>query len=205
MCASKSPDPKDIQELIRSLQSPETDARKSLRKIQKEDWDACKAAAQTLKESGRKDDEKAVINFAQWLFEEAKREWSYKGTEEDVDIRQEEISAYDRVLEINPDHGACLNNQGVTYMQLKEWDKAAECFDRAIKAKPGYFPEMANTSSYYSELQTKGWANKAVSLWNGKEFEDALVAAEEAYKHDPSFKGTRDYMQANVPYRKFTL
>lgn len=204
MSATKIPDQKEIQDLIRSLLSTEVDAWKSLQEIQKNDWEACIAASKSLRNSKSKEDKKAVIKYAHKMFDDAKR-LSYKGTEEDVEIRREEIAAYDRVLEINPEHGSCLNNQGVTYMQLKEWDKAAECFDRAIKAEPGYFPEMPDTSSYYPELQAKAWANKAVSSWNGKEFEDALVAAEEAYKRDPSFKGTRDYMQANVPFRKFTL
>jgi tetratricopeptide (TPR) repeat protein len=167
-------------------------------------WVACKQAAEKLRKSGSANDKNALKWLAHLLFQSAK-ELSYVGDETNVDIRRQEIKAYDRVVEINPDHGSCLNNQGITYMQLEEWEPAVDCFRLAVKAKPGYMVDMPDQSSYYEIQRNKAKANLAKSLWNLKQFEEALEMIEEAAAGDSEHAGVRDYMKQHMPYRHFTL
>ncbi len=168
------------------------------------DWVASKQAAEKIRKSRSADDDKSLRWFAHFLFQSAKR-LSYVGDEKNVEIRRQEIKAYDRVVDINPNHGSCLNNQGITYMQLEEWEPAIDCFRRAMKAEPGYEVEMPGTSSYYKDLQIKAKANLAVCLWNSKHFEEALEMIEEAANGSSEHASTRDYMRQHMPYRHITL
>lgn len=195
---------KKLAEEIRALAtSDEIDHEGWLKRMQK-DWPACKAAADILKETGSEEDAKALVFFANFVFEKEAKAWSHMGDEKDIEYRRKEIAACEKALEINPAHGACLNNQGITYMQLEEWPPAISCFERAIAAPHGYDPEQ--TSEYYYEnVIAKAWANLAASRWNNKDFEGALTAIEEAVKRDSSNKDTQEFMLKRMPYRKVTL
>ena len=180
---------KNIKQIILTLDSSESQtadkAIEALKTLQKEDWDACKKAVEEIRNDSTTNGGTVLIAFADLLYDLGK-DLSYIGTEDDVEIRKQEVEAYDKTLAVNPLHASCLNNKGVTLMQLKKWSEAADCFDKALKADPD-FPQA--------------WRNKAVSFWNGKDFEEAIQAAEEAVKHDSSQQGLLDYMVKNTPYR----
>lgn len=180
---------KDIKQIILSLDSSESEivdkADAALRTLQKEDWAACKKAVEEIRNDNTPNGSKALIAFADLLFELGKH-LSFIGSEDDVDIRKQEVEAYNKTLAVNPLHASCLNNKGVTLMQLKQWREAADCFEQTINADPSF---------------TQAWQNKAVAHWNGKDFEEAIEAAEEAVKHDSSQQSLLDYMVRNTPYR----
>lgn len=178
---------KKIKHLILALDDDNSEsadkAAEALRKFQKEDWNACKEVVEEMQKDPQNDGN-AMSIFADLLFELGK-ELSYIGGEEDVDIRKQEIAAYDKTLSVKPAHTPCLNNKAITLMQIKHWEEAADCFDKVIKADPMYI---------------EAWRNKAISYWNGKKFEEAIEAATEATVHDPSQKSLLDYMTKNVPF-----
>lgn len=180
---------KDIKQIILSLDSSESEivdkADAALRTLQKEDWAACKKAVEEIRNDNTPNGGKALIAFADLLFELGKH-LSFIGSEDDVDIRKQEVEAYNKTLAVNPLHASCLNNKGVTLMQLKQWREAADCFEQTLNADPSF---------------TQAWQNKAVAHWNGKDFEEAIEAAEEAVKHDSSQQSLLDYMVRNTPYR----
>lgn len=180
---------KNIKQIILALDTTESEivdkASEALRTFQKEDWSACEKAVEEIRKDNTPAGSNALIAFADMLFELGKH-LSFIGGEDDVETRKKEVEAYNRTLAVNPLHASCLNNKGVTLMQLKQWREAAVCFERALKADPEF---------------TQAWQNKAVAHWNGKDFEEAIEAAEEAVKHDSSQQGLLDYMLKNTPYR----
>lgn len=179
---------KDTIQLILSLASPDDEvtdkATEELKSLSKENWDVCKNTVIEMKKDPNNNG-KALSLYADLLFELGKT-LSYMGTEEDVAIRKQEVEAYDKTLMVNPSHLSCLNNKGITLMQIKEWDAAVDCFSQILSIDPNYH---------------EAWRNKAISYWNGKKFEEAIQAAEEAVNHDSSQQSLLDYFVKNTPYR----
>jgi tetratricopeptide (TPR) repeat protein len=59
--------------------------------------------------------------------------------------RDQQISAYRTVLDLYPDETIALNNLGVIYSNLRDYDRAAEYYDRALEVDP-------TTRLHYSNL-----------------------------------------------------
>lgn len=178
----------DTKQLILSLTSSDdtiaNKATEELKRLSKENWEVCKKAVVELQKAPQANSQ-ALKAYADLLFELGK-DLSYVGTEEDVAIRKQEVEAYNKSLLVNPAHLSCLNNKGITLMQLKEWDEAANCFGLIVNIDPNY---------------REAGRNKAISYWNGKKFEEAIQAAEEAVRRDSSLQNLLDYFLKNVPYR----
>lgn len=178
----------DTKQVILSLTSSDDavveKATEELKKLSKEKWDACKKAVIDLQKDPTANN-KALTAYADLLFELGKR-LSYIGTEEDIEVRKQEVEAYNKSLMVNPLNLSCLHNKGITLMQLKRWDEAVDCFGQITKIDPNY---------------REAWRNQAISYWNGKKFEEAIQAAEEAARLDRSQQDLLDYFIKNVPYR----
>lgn len=160
---------KEVAKLIKAQISKDFNARRqaaeTLEKIRNEDWESCVKAAEILTESENVKDKDALIFFAHQLYLEAK-ELSHQGSGEDIEIRRNEIAMYDKVLAINPKHSSCLNNQGITYMELGEWEKALECFEKGLAGEPGYNPDFPSASSYYADMLERIRGNKEIAIRN---------------------------------------
>ena len=74
---------------------------------------------------------------------------------------QEAITYYDKILNENPNHLACLNNKGYALSKLKDYDSAIQCYDAALKLDSKDIPVLVNK---ISSLRKKGNLPEAVSL-----------------------------------------
>jgi tetratricopeptide (TPR) repeat protein len=84
--------------------------------------------------------------------------WYSAGNERAKEGNNEEaLIAYDKALELDPNHVICWNNKGIVLSRLKRFEDAIACYDRAIEI----LPEYANA-----------WYNKANALRN---FAQSLV------------------------------
>ncbi len=83
----------------------------------------------------------------------------------------ERITACDEALEIDPTFGLAWQEKGYAYKELRDYDKAFECFTKAI----GLTPQLAY--SYYE----RAWITQSVR----KKLEDAVPDFEKVIQLDP--------------------
>jgi len=69
--------------------------------------------------------------------------------ENKTDIAQE---FYNQVLKIDPNHSPALNNLGVIFINLKEYQRAKDCFEKSIKINPNYIDAHYNLSNIFKDL-----------------------------------------------------
>ncbi|MGI0066747.1 MAG: tetratricopeptide repeat protein, partial [Nitrosotalea sp.] len=67
------------------------------------------------------------------------------------------LVAYDKALEIDPNHISAWNNKGIILSRLKRFEESVGCYDKAIEINPQY---------------ANAWYNKANALRN---FAQSLV------------------------------
>ena len=67
------------------------------------------------------------------------------------------LIAYDKALELDPNHVSTWNNKGIVLSRLKQFEEAIMCYDKAIEISPEY---------------PNAWYNKANALRN---FAQSLV------------------------------
>ena len=60
---------------------------------------------------------------------------------------------YKKILKIDPDHLAVLNNLGVIFQKLRENQKAKEWFEKAIEINPNYANAYNNLGTIFKELE----------------------------------------------------
>lgn len=89
-----------------------------------------------------------------------------------TDSSQKAIDMYDYILKRNPDKMAALNNKGVAFDYIEEYDKALECFDAALSR----VPENVHVLS-----------NKGISLYKSERYEQALECFDAALKIDVNY------------------
>ncbi|MCP3989717.1 MAG: tetratricopeptide repeat protein, partial [Actinomycetia bacterium] len=82
----------------------------------------------------------------------------------------EAITAYDRVIELDPDNTLAHNNRGDTLRNLGRYDEAITALDRAIELDPD------NTLAHY---------NRGVALRNLGRYDEAITALDRAIELDP--------------------
>lgn len=70
---------------------------------------------------------------------------------------EDALIAYDKALEIDPNHTSAWNNKGIVLARLKRYEEAIACYDKAIETDPKY---------------ANAWYNKANTLRN---FAQSLV------------------------------
>lgn len=61
------------------------------------------------------------------------------------------LIAYDKALELDPNHVSAWNNKGIVLSRLKRFDEAIVCYDKAIEIEPEY---------------ANAWYNKANAMRN---------------------------------------
>jgi tetratricopeptide (TPR) repeat protein len=61
------------------------------------------------------------------------------------------LIAYDKALELDPNHVSAWNNKGIILSRLKRFEEAIICYDKAIEIDPKY---------------TNAWYNKANAMRN---------------------------------------
>mgnify|MGYP005731448171 CR=1 FL=1 len=66
-----------------------------------------------------------------------------------LDVAQE---FYNQVLKIDPNHSAALNNLGIIFTKLKEYQKAKNCFEKVIEINPNYANAHNNLGLIFNEL-----------------------------------------------------
>lgn len=64
---------------------------------------------------------------------------------------EDALIAYDKALEIDPNHTSAWNNKGIVLSRLKRYEEAIACYDKAIELDPKY---------------ANAWYNKANALRN---------------------------------------
>ena len=62
------------------------------------------------------------------------------------------LQKYNEVLTIDPDHVETLNNIGIIFFQLKEYQKAITYFDKTIKTDPNYFNAKKNLGVTFNAI-----------------------------------------------------
>lgn len=67
------------------------------------------------------------------------------------DDNEDALVAYDKVLEIDPNHVSAWNNKGIILSRLKRFEESIICYDKAIEINPEY---------------ANAWYNKANALRN---------------------------------------
>ena len=64
---------------------------------------------------------------------------------------EDALIAYDKALEVDPNHVRAWNNKGIALSRLKRFEEAIGCYDKAIEIEPQY---------------ANAWYNKANALRN---------------------------------------
>ncbi len=78
--------------------------------------------------------------------------WYSAGNERAKEGNNEDaLIAYDKALEIDPNHVSAWNNKGIVLSRLKRFEEAIACYDKAIEINPQY---------------ANAWYNKANALRN---------------------------------------
>ena len=78
--------------------------------------------------------------------------WYSAGNERAKDGDNEDaLIAYDKALELDPNHVSAWNNKGIVLSRLKRFDEAIVCYDKAIEIDPKY---------------ANAWYNKAKAMRN---------------------------------------
>jgi tetratricopeptide (TPR) repeat protein len=84
--------------------------------------------------------------------------WYSAGNERAKEGNNEDaLIAYDKVLEMDPNHVSTLNNKGIVLFRLKRFEESISCYDKAIELSPEY---------------ANAWYNKANAL---RSFAQSLV------------------------------
>ncbi len=90
--------------------------------------------------------------------DEEHNSWYSQGNQNAKDGNNEEaLIAYDKALEIDPNHVSSWNNKGIVLSRLKMFEEAISCYDRSIELDSKY---------------ANAWYNKANALRN---FAQSLV------------------------------
>lgn len=78
--------------------------------------------------------------------------WYSVGNERAKEGNNEDaLIAYDKALELDPNHVSAWNNKGIVLSRLKRFEEAIICYDEAIEIEPQY---------------VNAWYNKANALRN---------------------------------------
>ena len=112
---------------------------------------------------------------------------------------------YQKVLELNPNHSQTLNNLGVMFQGLGEYQKAKEYYEQAIKINPNYADAHYNIGIIFQELgeleKAKNCYEKAIEInpdyqaaynnlgvifMESKEFQKAIDCYEKAIELNPN-------------------
>ena len=91
-----------------------------------------------------------------------------------LDRPGEALRVFESMRAIGAPEDTVLNYVGASYLDLHDFDKATEIYDRAIRLNPG------STQAYY---------NRGVSLGKQRRYREALSAYDEAIARDPSSAG----------------
>jgi len=75
---------------------------------------------------------------------------------------QDAQNYYQKVLKIDPNHLAALNNLGATFKELEEYQKAKDCYEKAIEIDPNYIDAHYNLGVTFKDL---GELQKAKSCY----------------------------------------
>ncbi len=102
----------------------------------------------------------------------------------------EALEAYQRALELNPNHAPAWNNKGWVHENLKQWDEALAAYDHALELNPTYSHAWRNKVDLLRRL---GRATEAAitavtashHLYQQDQYTEALEACEQALQLDP--------------------
>ena len=79
---------------------------------------------------------------------------------------------YKQVLKINPKYFTALNNLGVIYKNLKDYQKSQECFEKAVEINPNFLSAHYNLGTLFDILG---------------EIQKQITAYEEVIRIDPNY------------------
>jgi len=81
---------------------------------------------------------------------------------------KEAQNLYNQVLKINPNYLSALNNLGVLFKELGEFQKAKSCYEKAIEINPNHADSYNNLGIIYGKLRekqkAKGCYEKAIEI-----------------------------------------
>lgn len=85
---------------------------------------------------------------------QAAEEWFQRATELDQDPArwEEALTAYGRVIVIDPRYAAAWNNMGLLHHRLGRYDEARECYRVALEADPACVEAAYNLGSLHEDL-----------------------------------------------------
>ena len=81
---------------------------------------------------------------------------------------QDAQNYYQKVLKIDPNHSAALNNLGAIYQSIKDHQKAKDCYEKAIEINPNYADAYNNLGLVFQGLaeyqKAKSCYEKAIEI-----------------------------------------
>ena len=112
-----------------------------------------------------------------------------------TDIAQD---LYNQILKINPNYSDAHNNLGLIFKDLKEHQKAKECFEKAISIDPSYVKAHYNLGIVFKELgehqKAKDCYEKTIQIDSGNE---------QAYNNlGNTYTDLGEYQNAKTVYEK---
>ncbi|NEP45843.1 MAG: tetratricopeptide repeat protein, partial [Okeania sp. SIO2H7] len=116
-----------------------------------------------IEDENNPDEEKGKLLFEQGLILASDRKY------------EEEIAAYDKVLEFKPDDDQAWYSKGIALSDLDRYEEAISAYDKALEFKPD---------------DDQAWYNKGNALKNLGKYEEAISAYDKALEFKP------DYYQA---------
>ncbi|NIN92194.1 protein kinase, partial [bacterium] len=104
----------------------------------------------------------------------------YRRIEEDYD---QAIKAYNKLLELDPEHFAGHNNIGLIYQYLENWDKAIEHLEVCRKSKTEFRGSYTNLANYYGAKGMYKEAREVLRDYLSNFSDDARIHAFLAYSY----------------------
>ena len=84
---------------------------------------------------------------------------------------KEAQNLYNNILKIDPNHSQTLNNIAIIFTNLKDYQKAKECYEKAIELNPDLFSALRNIADLYVSQLTDfeiaiNKSNKALKIFH---------------------------------------
>jgi tetratricopeptide (TPR) repeat protein len=76
---------------------------------------------------------------------------------------KEAVASGRRAIELDPNHPAALNNLGIAYFDIEDYESAQQCYRRAIALDPGFAEAYSNLGN---TLRTTKHLDEAVAAYN---------------------------------------
>lgn len=91
------------------------------------------------------------------------------------------IEAYEKLLEVHPEHSIANHNLAMTYMDLEEWDRAIEKYEICVRSRTAFVPSYTQLAQAYRSRELYAKARKMLEEYIRNFADHAEIRSDLAY------------------------